>query len=297
MLYKDKRPLLVFLLPAFALMVWMLFYPFIVNIYNSFFEIKGLAAPAVGFQGVANYVRMFYDNFARIATVNSLKMMVLSVIFQVGLGLVLALMVDSIRRGQQFFRTVFFFPIVISATAIGLMFNLFYDFYSGMLNQLVTALGGARVNWLSESNAFTFVAIPVVWQYVGFYFVIILTGLASVPDELYEAAEIDGATRLQITRYITLPMIADVLITCTTLSITGALKVFDLPAVIVQNGAPKGLTWFLGTYMHNQAFVAGDVDYGSALSVLIVVLGVVLARGSSAILSRFSLVEEGGDNA
>lgn len=293
MLYRDRKPLLVFILPAFALMIWMLYYPFILNIYNSFFEIKGLASNPGEYLGFSNYARIFQDTFARTSIVNSLKMMVLSVIFQVGLALVLALMVDSIKRGQQFFRTVFFFPIVVSATAIGLMFNLFYDFYNGMLNQLITSMGGDRINWLSEQNAFGMIAIPVIWQYVGFYFVIILTGLASVPDELYEAASIDGATRLQSTWYITLPMISDVLITAITLSITGALKVFDLPAIIAVNGAPKGLTWFLGTYMHNQAFVAGDVDYGSALSVIIVILGVVISRGANAILSRFSQVRQG----
>lgn len=292
MLYRDKRPLLVFLVPAFALMLWMLYYPFIVNIINSFYDIKGLAAPRSEFLGFGNYVKLWGDRFARIALGNSLKIMVLTVIFQVGLALILALMVDSIKHGQQFYRTVFFFPIVVSATAIGLMFNLFYDYYNGMLNQLLGMFGAGRVNWLSDSNSFIFVAIPVIWQYVGFYFVIILTGLAGVPDELHEAASIDGATKLQTTRYITLPMISGVLVTCITLSITGSLKVFDLPAVIVQNGAPKGLTWFLGTYMHNQAFVAGDVDYGSAISVLIVVLGVVISRSANGILSRLTRMEE-----
>ncbi len=291
MLYRDRRPLLVFLFPAFALMVWMLYYPFIVNIVNSLFEIKGLAAANGEFLGLGNYIGIARDRFARIALGNTLMIMVLSVVFQVGLALILALMVDGIRRGAQFFRTVFFFPVVISATAIGLMFTLFYDFYAGMLNQLITALGGQRIDWLGEKNAFIMVSVPVIWQYVGFYFVIVLTGLASVPEDLFEAAEIDGATRMQAIRYITLPMITDVLITCITLSITGALKVFDLPAVIVNNGAPKGLTWFLGTYMHNQAFIASNVDYGSALSVLIVVLGVVVSRSTSRLLSRFSQIE------
>lgn len=293
MLYRDKRPLLVFLVPAFALMLWMLYYPFVVNIINSFFDIKGLAAARSDFLGIGNYIKLWNDRFARIALSNSLKMMVLTVVFQVGLALLLALMVDSIRRGQQFFRTVFFFPIVVSATAIGLMFNLFYDFYNGMLNQLIAFFGAGRVNWLGEGNSFTFVSIPVIWQYVGFYFVIILTGLAGVPEEMHEAAAIDGATKMQAVRYITLPMISGVLVTCITLSITGSLKVFDLPAVIVQNGAPKGLTWFLGTYMHNQAFIAGDVDYGSALSVLIVVLGVIISRSANGILSRLTRTEEG----
>ena len=287
MLYRDKRPLLVFLLPSLLLMLVLLYYPFLENIVNSFFEIRSLVSPREEFIGMGNYVKFFAgDDMAGIALKNSLVMMVLTVIFQVGLALVLALLVNSIGRGAQFFRVVYFFPIVISATAIGLMFSLFYAYDGGMLNQIVTAMGGEKVLWLSDDKAFTMVAIPVVWQYVGFYFVIILTGRAGVPEDVYESAEIDGATGLKKTWYITLPLISDVLVTCTTLAITGAIKVFDLPSVIAKNGAPKGLTHFLGTYMYQKTFVAQDVDYGSAISIVIVLLGVILSRTVGRLLSR-----------
>ena len=128
--------------------------------------------------------------------------MVLTVIFQVGIALLLALLVNSIGRGAQFFRVVYFFPIVISATAIGLMFSLFYAYDGGMLNQIAVALGGEKILWLSDDKAFTMVSIPVLWQYVGFYFVIILTGLAGVPEDVYESAEMDGATGIKKTWYI-----------------------------------------------------------------------------------------------
>lgn len=287
MLYRDKRPLLVFLLPSLLLMLVMLYYPFFENIINSFFEIRSLVSPRETFIGIENYRKFFVgDATAGIALKNSLVMMVLTVVFQVGLALLLALLVNSIRRGAEFFRVVYFFPIVISATAIGLMFSLFYAYDGGMLNQIVTALGGEKVLWLSDDKAFTMVAIPVLWQYVGFYFVIILTGLAGVPEDVYESAEIDGATGIKKTWYITLPLISDVLVTCTTLAITGAIKIFDLPSVIAKNGAPKGLTHFLGTYMYQKTFIAQDVDYGSAISIVIVVLGVVLSRTVGRLLSR-----------
>jgi len=287
MLYRDKRPLAVFLLPSLLLMLVLLYYPFIENIVNSFFEIRSLVSPREEFIGIMNYTKFFSgDDMAGIALKNSLVMMVLTVVFQVGLALVLALLVNSIGRGAQFFRVVYFFPIVISATAIGLMFSLFYAYDGGMLNQIMTAMGAEKVLWLSDERAFAMVAIPVVWQYVGFYFVIILTGLAGVPEDVYESAEIDGATGLKKTWYITLPQISDVLVTCTTLAITGAIKVFDLPSVIAKNGAPKGLTHFLGTYMYQKTFVAQDVDYGSAISIIIVLLGVILSRTAGRLLSR-----------
>ncbi len=289
MLYRDKKPLIVFLLPSLLLMLVLLYYPFIENIFNSFFEIRSLVSPREEFIGLHNYARFFTgDGTAFISLKNSLVLMVLTVVFQVGIALLLALMVNSIGRGAQFFRVVFFFPIVISATAIGLMFSLFYAYDGGMLNQIATSLGWEKILWLSDEKAFTMVSIPVLWQYVGFYFVIILTGLAGVPEDVYESAEMDGATGFKKTWYITLPLIADVLVTCTTLAITGAIKVFDLPSVIAKNGAPKGLTHFLGTYMYQKTFIAQDVDYGSAISIIIVVLGVLLSRTVGRLLSRES---------
>lgn len=289
MLYRDKKPLIFFLLPSLLLMLVLLYYPFIENIVNSFFEIRSLVSPREEFIGLHNYAKFFAgDETAFISLKNSLVLMVLTVIFQVGIALLLALLVNSIGRGAQFFRVVYFFPIVISATAIGLMFSLFYAYDGGMLNQIAVALGGEKILWLSDDKAFTMVSIPVLWQYVGFYFVIILTGLAGVPEDVYESAEMDGATGIKKTWYITLPLIVDVLVTCTTLAITGAIKVFDLPSVIAKNGAPKGLTHFLGTYMYQKTFIAQDVDYGSAISIIIVVLGVVLSRTVGRLLSRES---------
>ena len=289
MLYRDKKPLILFLLPSLLLMLVLLFYPFIENIFNSFFEIRSLVSPREELIGILNYQKFFTgDEMAFISLKNSLVLMVLTVIFQVGIALLLALLVSSINRGAQFFRVVYFFPIVISATAIGLMFSLFYAYDGGMLNQIAIALGGVKILWLSDEKAFVMVSIPVLWQYVGFYFVIILTGLAGVPEDVYESAAMDGATGLKKTWYITLPLISDVLVTCTTLAITGAIKVFDLPSVIAKNGAPKGLTHFLGTYMYQKTFIAQDVDYGSAISIIIVVLGVVLSRTVGRLLSRDS---------
>ncbi|MDD2973131.1 MAG: sugar ABC transporter permease, partial [Lachnospiraceae bacterium] len=191
---------------------------------------------------------------------------------------ILAVMVSNITRGQQLFRTVFFFPIVISATAIGLLFKLFYNFDGGMLNQLLAVFGAAPVNWLKPELAFMMVCIPTLWSYVGFYFVILLTGLSDISDDIYEAASIDGCNKFRQVFYITIPLMRTVICTCITLAVTGALKVFDLPWVMVPNGAPQGLTHFLGTYMYQITFGMNNYDYGCAIAVIIVVLGVVIAK-------------------
>lgn len=293
MIYKKKTPLLLFLIPAFAFLITYLYYPFLQNILNTFLDIGGLgrAAEGVNDPWYENYRRLISDPDLRTALKNTVLLTVCTVVFQVGIALILALLVDSIRVGAKVFRTVYFFPIVISATALGLMFNLMFLYKGGMVNQLllnmglleseVKANGKLIVQWLDwkdENHFLLTMFLPVIWQYVGFYFVILITGLNNIPADLFEAAALDGASGLKKVRYITLPMLRNVLCTCLVLAITGALKVFDLPWVMFGAGMPQNQGWLTGTYMYDQTFNKMNVDYGSTIAVLIVVLGVVLSN-------------------
>lgn len=280
-IYKNKKPLFLFLVPAFAFMAIFLYYPFIQNIFNSFTQISELGAISKGWNDpwYTNYVTMFRDENMRVAVGNTILMMVVTIIGQVGIAIVLALLVDNISHGAKFFRTVYFFPIVISATALGLMFNLIFLYDKGMINQLLESLGVTElIDWKGEKLALFTMMLPVMWQYVGFYFVILITGLNNISGELYEAASIDGATRWQRIRYISVPLLHNVMCTCVVLGVTGALKVFDLPWTMFPKGIPLGETWLTGTYMYYQTFNTKNVDYSSAIAVLIVVLGIVTAK-------------------
>lgn len=280
-IYRKKKPLFVFLIPAFIFMIVFLYYPFIKNILNSFQNISSLGASSKGWNDpwYSNYVKMFNDPNMRNAILNTIIMMVVTIVGQVGIALVLALMIDNIKKGAKFFRTVYFFPIVISATALGLMFNLIFLYDKGMVNQLLEMLGkGSLTDWKDSAHALMIMLLPVMWQYVGFYFVILVTGLNNISEDLYEVASIDGATRWQRIRYITLPMIRNVICTCVILAVTGALKVFDLPWVMFPKGMPLGKTWLTGTYMYYQAFNTKNVDYSSAIAVVIVILGIVTSK-------------------
>ena len=301
MIYKRKAPLLVFLIPAFLFLLVFLYYPFVQNIINTFLKIGGLGRAAEGINEpwYENYARLFTDPYMRVAFRNTLILTVCTVVFQVGIALVLALLVDTIRVGAQFFRTVYFFPIVISATALGLMFNLIFLYKGGMVNQLLLSLGAlptqtmpngrvvvSWLDWKDQAHFLFTMFLPVMWQYVGFYFVILVTGLNNIPQELYEAAALDGASGWSRTRFITLPMLRNVLCTCLVLAITGSLKVFDLPWVMFGAGMPENLGWLTGTYMYDQTFNKMNVDYGSTIAVLIVVLGVVLSNVSNRVFRR-----------
>ena len=293
MIYKKKTPLLLFLIPAFLFLVVYLYYPFFQNVLNTFMSIGGLGRAAEGWNDpwYENYQRLFTDPYMRTAMKNTLLLIVCTVVFQVGIALILALLVDTIRVGAKFFRVVYFFPIVISATALGLMFNLIFLYKGGMINQLLLALnqlpyevksnGKVIVEWLDWKDQAHFLFtmfMPVLWQNVGFYFVIIVTGLNNISQDIYEAAALDGADGWRRTRYISLPLLRNVLCTCLVLAITGALKVFDLPWVMFGAGMPENQGWLTGTYMYDQTFNKMNVDYGSTIAVVIVVLGVVLSN-------------------
>lgn len=281
MLYKKKWPLFIFLVPGLIMMGIFLYYPFIKNLTNSVYQMSQVVRlPGTEWKyiGLENYKTLLTDPYIRIALKNSFFMMGLTLVFEVGLALVFAILVSAIKRGQHIFRTLYFFPVVISASALGLLFKLFYTYDGGMLNQILAYLDKAPVNWLSKGLAFVMISIPTLWSYVGFYFVIILTGICDISDDVYEAAAIDGCTKFKAVFHITLPLLRGVLCTCATLAVTGALKVFDLPWMLAEKGAPNGATHFLGTYMYQTAFGKGNWDYGSTIALFIVLVGVVVAR-------------------
>lgn len=288
-IYKKKAPIFVFLLPAFIFMAIFLYYPFLRNIFSSFQNIAGLGTSAKGFNEpwYTNYKMLIVDPNMKVALKNTMLMIGVTLVGQVGMALLLALLVDNIGKGKKFFQTVYFFPIVISATALGLLFNLIFLYDKGMLNQLLGVMGyQGLIDWKDTSHAMITLLIPVIWQYIGFYFVILVTGLNTIPEEIYEAAVVDGATKVQQVIYISIPLIRNVVCTCIILAVTGALKVFDLPWIMFPKGMPINTTWLTGTYMYYQTFNANNVDYGSAIAIVIVLLGILLSKVANTVLKE-----------
>lgn len=274
-IYKSKKMIIFFLIPAYAFMFLFLYYPFVENILNSFRKINsnlGIPTKTLNSPIWKNYIEIFQDETMLLALKNTGIMIIATIVGQVGIALLLSLLVSNIKKGAGFFRVVYFFPIVISATALGLLFNIVFEYDGGLINSILNT----KINWKSQEYAMSTMLSPVVWQYVGFYFVILLTGLSGIPEELYEAASIDGATKLQRVQYITLPLLRNSISTCVILAVTGALKVFDLPFTMFPGGAANSSKiWLTGTYMYN--YHSADVDYAATIAIVIVVLGVVLS--------------------
>ncbi len=286
MVLKDKRYVALFLAPTLLLVALFLYYPLGRNFYYSFTQFDGYSKAK--FIGWDNYTRMLSDPIIGKALINTFILLVFAVIFQVGLSVILAVMLDSVKRGYKFFRTVFFFPVVISGTAIGLMFSLIYGYDYGMLNSLLTQLGLEKQVWLNETRSLTLVLVPTIWQYVGLYFVIMLTAISKIPDEIYESAQLEGITGVKKTIYIVIPLIWDVITTSVMLIITGVLKTFDTIWVITKGG-PLNATELLSTYMYRKTFTDQVFSYGATISVLIIVLGVLLSIMANKLLKRESV--------
>ncbi|OBZ13166.1 MULTISPECIES: carbohydrate ABC transporter permease [Bacillales] len=277
----DRKYIFLFLFPAAVLMSIFIYYPFLKSIYLSFFRTNGFFDKK--FVGFENYKRLFSDEMLGAATLNTLEIMLYVVIFQVGIALVLAVMVDSIKWGKTFFRTVFFFPIVISGAAISLMFVLIYNYQFGLLNSALAKFGLEKILWLSETGALRAIAVPTVWHYVGFYFILFLTAMSKIPSDFYEAAKMEGISGIKKTVYLTIPLIVSDIKVVLILAITGTLKVFDFIWILArgQNG-----TEVLGTYMYKKALIDLNFGYGSTVAIFIVVFGVVLSVITNRLLKR-----------
>jgi raffinose/stachyose/melibiose transport system permease protein len=271
MVHKSKRYFYLFLAPALFLVAVFIIYPLIRTVFYSFTNWRNFSVKQT-FNGIQNYVQIIRDPIIRVSLKNTFFMMFFVFLFQMIVAMILAMLLDSTKHLFKFFRTVFFFPILISATAIGLMFRLMYTYEYGLLNYFVTLFGGEKKVWLTEQSAMFMVTIPIMWQYVGFYFVIFMAGISKIPADIYESAELDGIGPFQKAVYITVPLMRDVITSAAILIISGCFKVFDM-VFIITNGGPLNASQLLSTYMYNMAFTRANNGYASAIAIVMIILG------------------------
>lgn len=282
MLYGKKKYIaLLFMIPFAVFAITFLFYPAVINVVNSFRSFSSMFDTTPEWTGFKNIIWLANQPSFWNSLLNTLILVLFVIVFQMGLALVFALMVNSIKKMATFYRVVFFFPIVVSASALGTIYRLMIQ-----PDSVFSAIFGLEnFNWLPSGSflALFIVMLPVIWQYIGFYFVIMLTGLANISDDLMEAAKLDGASSMKLIWYILLPMLWNVFRTCMVLAITGALKVFDFPHIVAKGGAPAGETFFMGTY-NNYLYESKFYGQTAFYSTLIVIVGMAVSLLSNAIL-------------
>lgn len=274
---KGLIVIIVFLLPVFFIYTAFLFVPLVQTALYSLTEWNGITDKI--FIGIDNYKELFKKNSEYwIAFQNTIKLVIISLVVQIPVGLILAYLLYTKTKGMKLFRTIFFLPVVIAPVAIALMFSLFYNGEIGIFNKILEMIGLGRfqTNWLSNTNTLLYaVMAPQVWQYIGLYVTIFLGALQSVPEELIESAEIDGAGKVKTFFHVVIPQIASFTNICIILCVTGSLKSFE-HSWIMTAGGPGVRSAYLGVYMYKTAFVNSDFGTGSAITITIVGISLVI---------------------
>ncbi|GIO99262.1 sugar ABC transporter permease [Paenibacillus sp. FSL W8-0187] len=268
---SDKTLGWLFTLPFLILWAWWFLYPFIQSFVRSFQDANFAALDQAKFIGLENYVTILQDKEFFQALLHSLEIVVISIPIQTLLGLLLAILVNQKLKGKGIFRTVFFIPYITSQIAITTVFMMLFK-KGTFLTEFFGALGFGNVTWFADTNyALLFVCILFIFQQAGFTMIVYLSGLQEIPKDLYEASEIDGASKWNKFRYITVPFLKPITFFIVSVSTIAGFQIYDQIAAISRYGAlgsPAGATSTVVTYFYQHGIRYMNIGYGSAAVVL-----------------------------
>lgn len=270
----------VLIAPALFMIVAFLFYPML-NVFYYSFQHYDIAAPFYdGFAGLANYIDIFTkDSLFWPSLINSFKWVFSQVSLQLIFGLIAALLLNQKFRGRGFVRSIVFIPWAISGVLTSVMWMLMYNEHMGVFNDILMRLGilDSPAAFLASTNsAFIAVTIAELWRGIPFFAVTLLASLQNIPEELYEAADVDGANRWQKLVNITLPQLKRTIVLTTLLRTVWEFNNVDL-LYNLTGGGPANSTMTYSMYIANTAVRGTNFGYGSALTVVAFVLLSVIA--------------------
>ena len=274
--YSNKLAIILFALPALSVFTVMVFYPIIQVFIKSFFEWNGLGSGV--FIGFDNYIKLFGDTVFKISNKNALIFAIFITVFQMVFASVFALVVSDKRvKGRSFLRVAYFIPVVLSVTVVCQLWLAIFNADSGLLNQMLKALGiNYSQNWLSDRhNAIYVIAFVNAWQWMGYQFALLMAGIKSIPNDYYEAARIDGASTIRAHRSVTIPLLAETYKICLVISLTGGVKAFT-EMFIMTKGGPGNATYTLTYLMYKAAFREFRYGYGMASASILVIQCLVI---------------------
>ncbi|MBN2617851.1 MAG: sugar ABC transporter permease [Spirochaetales bacterium] len=271
---RDKRAIIIFVLPGFLLFVSVVILPMFTSTYYSLFDWDGYGKKI--FVGLKNYLEIFTgqeSGFSK-SIGNAFYLTFLTLIIQFPIALVLALILSSNIKGEGFFRTIYFIPVMLSAVVIAHLFKRIYDPSFGLLNSFLQNIGleSLRHTWLGEiKTAMTSASIPILWQWIGYHMLLLYAGAKSVPNELREAAKIDGAGLVTTSFKIIIPLMFPVIKVCLIMLIVGSIREFDVIYTMTKGG-PVNSTQMPSLMMISTMFSRYKYGMGSAMAMTIVIL-------------------------
>ncbi|NMO97963.1 carbohydrate ABC transporter permease [Paenibacillus lemnae] len=264
---------LLFILPSFILYTLFVIVPTLSSVYLSFTSWDGISTE-VRYIGLSNFEEIIQSERVHNALRNTIIITVALVILENLAALVLAVLVDQVRWFRNMFRSIFYFPVLLSGIVMGFIWTIILNYNFGVFNQLLIMVGleSWMKDWLGDPNyALLSIILSTVWKSAGYYMIIYLAGLQSVPGDLTEAAGIDGANRWQQFRHITFPLLAGAMTVCMVLSMIAALKIFDQIAVMT-DGGPGFATETLTYIIYKVGFGEMRQGFGTAMALVLFLL-------------------------
>ncbi|RCS25684.1 sugar ABC transporter permease [Phyllobacterium salinisoli] len=226
-----------------------------------------------------NWGRLSRDPAFYNALKNTLLILVVQVPVMITLATIMAVLLNSpLLKARGLFRFAFFAPVVVGEVAYAAVFRLMFNLNFGIINKLLNTVGIPSVSWFAEKPpAMALLIIAVTWRWAGYNAIIILAGLQSIPNDVYEAATLDRVSKIRQFFFITLPLLRPIILFCMVLSIIGSMQLFTEPFLITDRGGPGGGTETLGLFLYRQGFVSLNFGYASAIAYTIAALAVLIS--------------------
>lgn len=265
------------LAPVTLFLIGVTVFPFIFTVTNSFTDYYYLATEAKQFIGFSNYTKIIQDEQFLQAVWNTIKFMILAVSIETALGLGIAVLIESIKRGQKVLRITMLIPSLLPPVTVALIWQMMLSNHNGIVNHLLHWFGVGPFNFLMDINiAFNAILFIDIWQWTPFAFLLLYAGLQSVPRSQFEAAKVDGAGKLGIFVHITLPNIIPTLFMVILLRTIDTFRLFD-KVNILTGGGPANSTTTITQYIYKQGVYNLQIGYGAAASVIMVMLVLVFS--------------------
>lgn len=271
---RNLRNGLIFISPNFIGFICLTLLPTLTLFYIAFTKWSAFGNPVLN--GVKNWVRLSHDRIFMTSVWNTIYYSIVHIPLTLVLAFALAVLLNSKLRGRAFFRTVAFFPYITSIVAAAQVWGMLFDPKSGPINSFLRLFISNPPGWLG-STAWAMPAVIVVgtWREVGYYMILLLAGLQTIPSELYEAAELDGTNGWQRFWHVTVPMMRPTLFFVMVTLTIGSFKVLDL-TLVMTDGGPGTSTLVLAQYIYRVAFERGDFGYASTVSLVLLAICMVV---------------------
>ncbi|QSZ27107.1 sugar ABC transporter permease [Aceticella autotrophica] len=269
---KAEKSIYWFLLPSIFLLLIFTFYPTIYEIATSFFKIDYIKN-ITKFVGLNNYLQGISDPLFIIAVKNTFYFVILAVFSETLLGLILALFFNSLKsRYEKLLRSIILIPMLLPPITVALTWKMMYDYNYGVINFIVEVFGRKAIEWLNSPKIALFsIILTDIWQWSPFAFLIIFAYLQSLPQDIYESADVDGANYLQKLRYITLPLIKPAIFLVALLRTIDTFRVFD-KVYVMTGGGPGNSTETISFYIYRNAFRYFQIGYSSSIAIIMVTI-------------------------